>query len=93
MVFVEHSFIKNIVEYNEIEISKSIKNLENYHSAFRRMFQIVALLNTNYLRESEIEDISDDRVSEFVKEMNFDNFSNLYLEIKYTQIKNLKWGR
>ena len=67
-----------------------MQTLENYHLAFRKMLQIVALLNTNYSSESEIEDISDDCVAEFVEEKNFDNFDDLCLEIENTQIKNLK---
>ena len=47
-------------------MSKPIQTLENYHQAFRKMFEIVALLNTNYTSESHIEDISDDCVAEFV---------------------------
>ena len=68
-----------------------MRTLENFHSVFRKMLQIVALLNTNYSSESEIEDISDDCVAEFVEEKNFDNFDDLCLEIENTQIKNLKW--
>ena len=71
-------------------MSKSIHTLEDYHLAFRKMLQIVALLNTDYSRESNIEDVSDDCVTEFVEEMNFDNFYDLYVEIENTQIKNLK---
>lgn len=91
VIFVEHSFFKNIFEYKELKMSKPIQTLENYHQAFRKMFEIVALLNTNYTSESHIEDISDDCVAEFVEEMGFDNFNDLNLEIKNTQIKNLKW--
>lgn len=71
-------------------MSKSIHTLEDYHLAFRKMLQIVALLNTDYSRESNIEDVSDDCVTEFVEEMNFDNFYDLYVEIENTQIKNLE---
>lgn len=71
-------------------MSKSIHTLEDYHLAFRKMLQIVALLNTDYSRESNIEDVSDDCVAEFVEEMNFDNFYDLYVEIENTQIKNLE---
>ena len=55
------------------------------------MLQIVVLLNTNYSSESDIEDISGDCIIEFVNEMNFDNFTDLYLEIENTQVKNIKW--
>ena len=36
------------------------------------MLQIVLLLNTNYLNESDIEDVSNDCMIEFVNGMNFD---------------------
>ena len=55
------------------------------------MLQIAILLNSNYSNGSDIEDISDDWVIEVVNEMNFDSFTNLYLEIENTYLKNLKW--
>lgn len=55
------------------------------------MLRIVTLLNTNYSKDSDIEDISDDCVAEFVNEMNFDSFADLQLEAENTEIKNLKW--
>ena len=72
-------------------MSKSIQTLENYHQAFRKILQIAVLLNTIYSNENDIEDISDDCVEEFVEEIGFDYFNNLYLKIEKTQIKNLIW--
>lgn len=91
VIFVEHSFIRNIFDYEELKMSKSIQTLKNYHSAFRKILQIVALLNNNYLSKTDIEDISDDCVVEFLEEMGFDNFSDLYLKTENTQINKLKW--
>ena len=54
------------------------------------MLQVVAFLNTNFSSKIDIEE-SDEYVAEFVKEMGFGNFNNLYLEIENIQIKNLKW--
>lgn len=51
----------------------------------------VALLNNNYLSKTDIEDISDDCVVEFLEEIGFDNFSDLSLKIENTQINKLKW--
>ena len=51
----------------------------------------MTLLNTNYSRESDIEDISVNSIAEFVDEMNFDSFSELFLEVENTEIKNIKW--
>ena len=87
---MERAFIRNIFDPDKLNLSKSIQTNEKYYEAFRRMLQIVVLLNTNYSNESDIEDISDDCIIEFVNEMNFDSFTNLYLEIENTQV-NLKW--
>ena len=91
VMFVEYSFIRNIFDYEELKMSKSIQTLKNYHPAFRKTLQIVALLNNNYLSKTDIEDISDDCVVEFLEEMGFDNFSDLYLKIENTQINKVKW--
>ena len=87
----ERAFIRNVFDPDKLNLSKSIQTHEKYYETFRRMLQIVVLLNTNYSNESDIEDISDDCIIEFVNEMNFDSFTNLYLEIENTSVKNLKW--
>ena len=55
------------------------------------MLRIVVLLNTNYSKETDVEDISDFCIIEFINEYEFENFENLFLEIKNTQVKNAKW--
>ena len=55
------------------------------------MLRIVVLLNANYSKESDVEDISDDSIIEFINEYGFENFENLFLEIENTQVKNAKW--
>lgn len=57
--------------------SKSIQTIQKYHETYINMLRIVTLLNTNYSKDSDIEDISDDCVAEFVNEMNFDSFADL----------------
>ena len=37
------------------------------------MLRIVVLLNTNYSKKSDVEDISDDCVIEFINEYGFEN--------------------
>ena len=69
-------------EHEELKMSKSIQTLENYHQAFRKMLQIVALLNTNSSSDSVIEDISDNCVAEFAEKIGFDNFNDLCFEIE-----------
>ena len=51
----------------------------------------IALLNTNYSKERNIEDISNDCVTEFVNEMNFDSFADFYVEVENMETKKLKW--
>ena len=82
VIFVEHSFITNMFEHEKLKMSKSIQTLENYHQAFRKMLQIVALLNTNSSSDSVIEDISDNCVAEFAEKIGFDNFNDLCFEIE-----------
>ena len=41
--------------------------------------------------ESDIENISDDCIAEFVNERNFDCCSDLFLEINNTRVKNIDW--
>ena len=87
----EHVFIRKIFDMNDLKLSKLIHTQKKYHEVFRRMLQIVVLVNTNYSSESDIGNISDDCMVQFVNEMNFDNFINLYLKIENTQLKNIKW--
>ena len=55
------------------------------------MLQIVVLLSTNYSNKSDIEDISDDCITEFINEMNFESISDLFLEIDNIEVKNIGW--
>ena len=55
------------------------------------MLQIVVLLNTSYSNGNNIEDILDDCIAEFVKEISTESFSALFLEIENTEIKNIGW--
>ena len=55
------------------------------------MLQIVILLNTSYSDESDIEDILNVCIAEFVNEMNFESFSDLFLENENTEVKIIGW--
>ena len=65
--------------------------MEKYHEAFKKMLRVVVLLNTNYSKESDVEDISDDCLIEFINEINNDSFEKIILEIENTEIRNMKW--
>lgn len=87
---VEHTFIRNIFDYEELKISKSIQTIGKHHETYRNMLWIVTLLHANYSTDSDIEDISDDWVAEFVHEMNFLSLADLCLKDENKEIKNLK---
>ena len=53
----------------------------------KKMLRTVILLKTDYSRESDVEDISNDCMIEFINEYGFENFEDLFLEIENTQVK------
>ena len=83
----EHAFIRNMFDHDEFKQSKFI------YESFRKMLQFVVLLNTRYSNESDIEYILGDCIAEFVNEMNFESFSDLFLEIENTKVKKILIGR
>lgn len=58
-----------------------MKTFEKYHQGFRSVLQIVLLLNSRYSIQSNIEDISDEFIVQFVEENCFENFEELFSEI------------
>ena len=82
VISTEHVFIRNIFDCEEFKSSRSIQTLEKYHEICCKLLKNAA----NYSKESDIEDISDDCIVEFVEEINFDSFTDLYLEIENTEI-------
>ena len=91
VIVKEHAFIRNVFDHVELKQSKSTKAYEKHHESFRKMFQVVVLLNTSYSNESDIEDISDDCIAKFVSEMNVESFSDLFLQIEIQKLKILVW--
>ena len=77
----EHCFISNTFDDNELVNCKEIKTLENYYDNFKLFFQILLLLNSSYSSESDIEDINDNCIVDFVEENEIESFQELYLEI------------
>lgn len=49
------------------------------------------MLQTSHSSESDIEDISDDCITEFVKDENFESFSERFLKIENTEVENTGW--
>ena len=58
---------------------------------FQKMLRIAVLSKTNYSKESDAEDISDDCIIEFIKEYSFESFEDPFLETENNQVKNAKW--
>ena len=73
-----------------MKLSKNIETLEKYDASFKKMLRIVVLLNTNYSKENDMEDISDHCIIEFINEYSFESFKDLFLEIENIQVKNNK---
>lgn len=67
-----------------------MKTFEKYHQGFRSVLQIVLLLNSRYSIQSNIEDISDEFIVQFVEENCFENFEELFSEIDETKIRLAK---
>ena len=55
------------------------------------MLQIIVLLKISYSNESDIEDILDDCITEFINEMSIESFSDLILAIENIEVKNIAW--
>ena len=55
------------------------------------MLQIIVLLKISYSNESDIEDILDDCITEFINEMSIESFSDLILAIENIEAKNIAW--
>ena len=55
----EHSFIRDIFDQDELKQSNLVVTIEKYCESFRKMFQIVVLLNSRYSNKSDTEDILD----------------------------------
>ena len=67
-----------------------MKTFEKYHQGFRSVLRIVLLLNSRYSIQSNIEDISDEFIVQFVEENCFENFEELFSEIDETKIRLAK---
>lgn len=85
--------IKNIFDEDKFKHSNEIKTFQKYHETFRLFLQIELLLNTRYLSQSDIEDVSDDCVANFVNGNNFESFDELFTKVDIIEIKNIDWQK
>ena len=65
-------------------LSKNIKTLKKYDTSFKKKLRIVVLLNDNYSKDTDVGNISDDCIAEFLDEYEFETFEDLYLDIENT---------
>ena len=73
-------------------MSEPISTIENYHVAFKKVaFKVSSLLNASYSPKSDMGDIMDHCIIEFLEETNFTDFSEVYLEISNIKIQNIRW--
>ena len=83
----EHTFIRNIYDHDEIQMSKPISTIENYHVAFKKMLHATSQLNSSYPSESDIENIMDNCVVEFLEETNSMTLLKLFLKFQTRKSK------
>ena len=73
-------------------MSEPISTIENYHVAFKKVaLKVSSLLNASYSSKSDMGDIMDHCIIEFLEETNFTDFSEVYLEISNIKIQNIRW--
>ena len=54
---------------------------------------VVGLLKNNYSKDTEMDDISDNCIAEFIDGYEFESFKDLFLDIANTQVKSSKWDK
>ena len=70
----DRAFIRNVFDSDELPNCKDIRTLWNYFESFKLFIQIALLPGNSYSAESDIEDISDNSIVNFVEENNFGSF-------------------
>ena len=84
-----HTFIRDVFDPEELSKSVEIKTFESYFENFKLFLQILTLLDSSYSSESDIDDVSDECVVNFVDENDTESFNELHLEMANTQVKNV----
>ena len=84
----EHGLIRNIFHEDELKHCNKIETFEKYHETFRLFLRIALLLNTRY--SSNIKDVPEDCIANFVRENNSEKFEELFIEV---DSKNIGWQK
>ena len=82
MVLSEIFFMRMSSNTNKIE------TFEKYHETFKLFLRIALLLNTRY--SSNIKDVPEDCIANFVRENNSEKFEELFIEV---DSKNIGWQK
>ena len=61
--------------------------LDSYFESLKLFLQVLTLLDSSYSSESDIEEISDDCIVNFVEENAIESFPDLYLDVANAQVK------
>ena len=85
----EHSFIRNI--FSDKKLSERINKIDSYYTNFTYFIQIVSLLHKHYCTESDIEDIDNNCIVNFISRNEIESFQQLYNELAETKVKILKY--
>ena len=56
----------------------------------KKVLGIVVLLNDNYSKDADVDDISDNCITEFIDEYELHSFEDLHIDIENTQVKNAR---
>ena len=50
----EHHFLRNILDPDELKLSRNMKNIEVYLAAFKRFIKIITVLTNQYTADNDI---------------------------------------
>ena len=86
----EHHFLRNVLDPDELKLSKNMKNIEAYFAAFEKFIKIVSVLANRHTADNNIAFIEEDFLVEFLANSQITSFSELFFEISQTDVKNLR---
>ena len=86
----EHKFLRNIYSFEDLQKSKNLKDLENYHVAFQKSLGVVIFMKYGLKNSITYDDIYHDDLKEFCQKhcpAYLHDVIGLIDEIKQTKVK------
>ena len=83
----EHHFLRNILDPDELKLSKNIRNIEVYFAAFEKFIKIIAVLANRYRADNDIAFIEEDFLAESLANSEITSFRELFFEIWQTDVE------